>query len=233
MMYQSGDICAFLEDGEMEIGGRVDHQVKIRGLRIELGEIEAAMREIDGVEEAVVKDWGEGAGKYLCAYYSPQDVSEHSIRTMLAEKLPSYMIPSYFVSMKALPKTINVKVDRKALGEPDRTKIAHGDSSDKSMNMTERRMSKVWSEILGIGGIGPDDDFFELGGDSLAVINVQAALLQYGWTVSTKDFYDEKTLRRICRCINTKQQRKTDGTLESKLDVPVPEYSHFMPAELF
>ncbi len=232
MMYQSGDICAFLEDGEMEIGGRVDHQVKIRGLRIELGEIEAAMREIDGVEEAVVKDWGEGAEKYLCAYYSPQDISEHSLRGILAEKLPAYMIPSYFVSMQSLPKTINVKVDRKALGEPDWTKISHKDASDKSMNMTERRMSKVWSEILGIGGIGPDDDFFELGGDSLAVINVQAALLQYGWTISTKDFYDEKTLRRICRCINAKQQRRTEGTLDSKLDVPVPEYSHFSPTEL-
>ena len=232
MMYQSGDICAFLDDGEMEIGGRVDHQVKIRGLRIELGEIEAAMRAIDGVGEAVVKDWGEGANKYLCGYYSPKTVSEHDIRSILTEKLPSYMIPSYFESMQTLPKTINVKVDRKALKEPDRKNVAHKDSSDKTMTMTERRMSKVWSEILGVGGIGPEDDFFELGGDSLAVINVQAALLQFGWTVSTKDFYDEKTLQRICRCINAKHSHKAQETLESKLDMPVPEYSHLVPLQL-
>lgn len=232
MMYQSGDICAFLEDGEMEIGGRVDHQVKIRGLRIELGEIEAAMRAIDGVEEAVVKDWGEGANKYLCAYYSPKVIGEEEIREILADGLPAYMIPSYFVSMSELPKTLNVKVNRKALKEPDKKVVSHKEADDKTMSPDERRMSKVWSDILDIGGIGPDDDFFLLGGDSLAVINVQAAILQYGWAISTKDFYDARTLRRICTFINSQKQHKIEATIESKLDVPVPEYSHLVRMNL-
>ena len=97
-MYKTGDVCVFLEDGDIKMCGRIDHQIKIRGHRIELGEIEAAMRQYKGIEEAVVKDWGEGAAKYLCGYYVVSEpVSEGALREHLAKKLPSYMVPTFFV----------------------------------------------------------------------------------------------------------------------------------------
>ena len=231
MMYRTGDVCAFMQDGDVEICGRVDHQVKIRGLRIELGEIEAAMRSVDGIEEAVVKDWGEDVKKYLCAYYSvSKHVDEKVLRGILSDALPSYMIPSFFILMDEVPTTLNGKVDRKALLEPDRKELSKRASIEGvQMSGQERRMSKVWADILGISGIGPDDNFFELGGDSLAVINVQAALVQYGWSVSTKDFYEAQTLRGVCSCVNADQEHEPDKTIESKLDISVPPYAHLSP----
>lgn len=231
VMYQSGDICAFMENGEMEIAGRVDHQVKIRGLRIELGEIEAAMRAIDGIDEAVVKDWGKGADRYLAVYYAVScDLEEQTLRNMLGKTLPSYMIPSYFIGMKALPTTLNGKVDRKALTEPDR-KQRQG-SGNARLTPTERKMSRIWSEVLGVEGIGPDDNFFELGGDSLAVIKVQAAVLQYGWTIRTRDFYEQQTLGAVTACIGAEYEHETDDAVAHWLGVRIPEYKHLKRVDM-
>ncbi len=228
-MYQSGDICAFMENGEMEIAGRVDHQVKIRGLRIELGEIEAAMREVAGIEEAVVKDLDEGANKYLCAYYAMSSpVGQKDLRQHLSRKLPSYMVPSYFIGMNEMPMTLNGKVNRKALPLPDKEQVkAPPEDADFKFTELESRMKRVWSRILKIDDIRPEDSFFELGGDSFGVIKVQAAILQYGWTVRTQDFYDYQTLRGICERLNVEKsvQNKQDR-LSSKLDIRVPFYEH-------
>lgn len=235
VMYQSGDICAFLENGEMEIRGRVDHQIKIRGLRIELGEIEAALRTIKGVQEAVVKDWGDGAAKYLCAYYqASQDVTVEMLRKTLLEKLPAYMVPSYFVGMKKLPLTLNGKVNRKELKEPIRNLSLHKEGKeDALMSDIEKTMAKIWSKILKTRDIGSDDSFFALGGDSLSVIKVQAAIFQYGWTIRTQDFYDLQTLRRICAQINIKERKAVKSRpLDEGKSIQVPEYEHLGQAKL-
>ena len=237
MMYQSGDICAFMKNGEMEIRGRIDHQVKIRGLRIELGEIEAALREVDGIGEAVVKDWGEGEKKYLCAYYaSGCDIGADALRAHLLKKLPSYMIPSYFVGMRELPLTLNGKVNRKALTEPDREPLrSRVQTQDAPLSETEKKMAALWSRVLKVDDIGPKDSFFALGGDSLGVIKVQAAMLQYGWTVRTQDFFDHPTLRGICACLNDKKTNVKNvrlGALEEKRNVKIPEYAHLRDAGL-
>lgn len=232
IMYQTGDVCTFREDGDVEICGRVDHQVKIRGLRIELGEVEAAMRAVDGIDEAVVKDWGEGVNKYLCAYYAQSKlIDQDALRQTLGEQLPVYMVPSYFVAMDGLPTTLNGKVNRKMLLEPDRQAVRHITANVGNLSDDESKMGKVWSEVLGVEGIGPDDDFFVLGGDSLGVIKVQAAVLQYGWEIRTKDFYENKTLRAVCGCINAQQQSVQTGP-KDKLDVPIPEYMHLKPARM-
>ncbi len=235
MMYKTGDVCAFLEDGDLIMCGRVDHQVKIRGLRIELGEIEAALRSVKGVEEAVVKDWGEGAEKYLCAYYqTDQDISLEIIREQLLKKLPLYMIPSYYVSMKELPTTLNGKVNRKLLLEPDKSLIK-GKASAQTTQMSEkeRMMARIWSRILRVKDVSPDDSFFALGGDSLGVIKVQAAVLQYGWSIRTQDFYDLQTLRKICARINTKTSAAVKHVSPVKGGTnPVPEFQHLSQAKL-
>ena len=237
MMYQTGDLCAFMEDGDIEMCGRVDHQVKIRGLRIELGEIEAAMRQVKGVEEAVVKDWDEGVNKYLCAYYAmSREVSPETLRTYLGKKLPTYMVPSYFIGMEELPMTPNGKVNRKALPKPEKEKLQNRPRSrGGKLTAREKKMARVWSRILKIEGIGPDDNFFALGGDSLGVIKVQAAILQYGWSIRTKDFYQEQTLRKICARLNAEQTKtayETVQSLEEKRDVCIPEFPHLSRAKL-
>ncbi len=233
MMYKTGDVCAFLENGDMVMCGRVDHQVKIRGLRIELGEIEAALRGINGVDDAVVKDWGDGPDKYLCAYYqASKDVNAAMLREQLLMKLPTYMIPSFFIEMKKLPTTLNGKINRKELEEPNRS-LLQGKKKKQNVEMseTEKRMAKVWARILKTEGIIPDDSFFALGGDSLCVIKVQAAILQYGWTIRTQDFYDFQTLRGICARINSKQFRKAKTSVRLNQE-PVPEYAHLGQAKL-
>ena len=228
-MYQSGDICAFMENGEMEIKGRTDYQVKIRGLRIELGEIEAAIREVRGVGEAVVKDWGEGADKFLCAYYSTkQGVAPEALRQHLSEKLPAYMVPSFFIGMPELPLTLNGKVDRKKLIRPEREAFPRQAEVHENLNKSEKVMARIWKKVLKVGSVAPDDSFFELGGDSLGVIRVQAALLQYGWKIRTQDFYDYQTLHGICARLN---REKTVRETESKKGL-IREYSHITPAKM-
>jgi thioester reductase-like protein len=237
-MYKTGDVCVFLEDGDVEMCGRVDHQIKIRGLRIELGEIEAAMRQFKGIEEAVVKDWGEGAAKYLCGYYAMSEpVSEEALRLHLTKKLPAYMVPSWFVGMPELPTTLNGKVDRKMLTEPDRTSVSAKKASKGKLTEVEKKMARVWSRILKAGGIGPDDNFFALGGDSLGVIKVQAAVLQYGWAIRTRDFYEQQTLRKICQRLGKNGAEKPRSEeiyrrIESMRGIPVSGYPHLKPPVL-
>lgn len=234
MMYESGDICAFRPNGEMEIRGRVDYQVKIRGMRIELGEIEAAMRAVKGVKEAVVKDWGEGADRYLCAYYAMnQNVEPETIREYLGSRLPAYMVPSYFIGMKELPMTPNGKVNRKELLKPDRESVVKRPSGRGDMSETEQKMAKVWSRVLKTDGIGPGDSFFALGGDSLGVIKVQATVFQYGWTIRTKDFYECETLREVCERLNRQDAKPVQKVRGNKTkDIYIPEYGHLKKARL-
>lgn len=230
-MYASGDICAFMPSGEMEIRGRIDHQVKIRGMRIELGEIEAAMRSVKGIKEAVVKDWGEGAARYLCAYYAmSQNIEPDMLREYLSGRLPAYMVPSFFIGMEELPMTPNGKVNRKLLLEPDREAVKKKASSVADMTEGEKKMAKVWSRILRVGDIGPDDNFFALGGDSLGVIKVQAAVFQYGWTVRTKDFYELQTLRAVCARIG--REKTTVQRLPEKKLAAIPRRADLEPAKL-
>ncbi len=231
-MYKTGDVCVFFEDGDMEMCGRIDHQIKLRGLRIELGEIESALREMRGVEDAVVKDWGEGAFKYLCAYYVAADgINAETLRAYLNKKLPKYMIPSFFVRMNKLPTTLNGKVNRKALTEPERVdKKVYGNRIEK-MTDVENKMAGIWSRVLKADGIGPDSNFLELGGDSLGIIKAQAAALQYDWMLNTKDFYECKTLRELCMRING-QEVSSNNINNTQWDRHIPELSHIKPVKL-
>ncbi len=215
-MYQTGDVCVFRENGDIEMSGRADHQVKIRGLRIELGEIEAVLRAVKGVGEAVVKDWGEGAEKYLCAYYTAtEDVGEETLRAQLSAKLPVYMTPSFFICLASMPMTLNGKVDRKLLAEPKRQQLS-AEPTDDVMSDTEKKMARVWSRVLKTGGINSASNFFALGGDSLGVIKVQAAVLQYGWSVGTRTFYEQQTLRGVCAHVNTAEANQTDASSKAR-----------------
>jgi amino acid adenylation domain-containing protein len=169
-IYRTGDLARWLLDGSIEFLGRIDQQVKIRGYRIEPGEIENHLTGLDVVSKAVVitRD-GEGE-KFLCAYVVPEGGRELDVlelKNLLSKNLPDYMIPSYFVQLEAIPLTVNGKIERKALPEPDA--YGTGRSYIAPRNKIEEKLAEVWSEVLDIAkeNIGIDANFFELGGHSL------------------------------------------------------------------
>ncbi|MGG4207781.1 amino acid adenylation domain-containing protein, partial [Paenibacillus jamilae] len=172
-LYRSGDLAAWLPDGNIEYLGRIDHQVKIRGYRIELDEIETQLLNVEGVEEAVVLARQDGGGeKALVAYFvADRTLTVSEMRTSLAQGMPGYMIPSYFVQLERMPLTTNGKVDRKALPEPQGG-IQTGVEYVAPRNRTESELVKIWEEVLGYSGIGVLDNFFELGGHSLRATNL-------------------------------------------------------------
>ncbi|CAH8718930.1 non-ribosomal peptide synthetase [Paenibacillus thiaminolyticus] len=172
-LYRSGDLAAWLPDGNIEYLGRIDDQVKIRGYRIELDEIETQLLNVEGVEEAVVLARQDGGGeKALVAYFvADRTLTVSEMRTSLAQGMPGYMIPSYFVQLERMPLTTNGKVDRKALPEPQGG-IQTGVEYVAPRNWTESQLVKIWEEVLGYSGIGVLDNFFELGGHSLRATNL-------------------------------------------------------------
>jgi thioester reductase-like protein len=142
------------------------------------------------------------------------------------------MVPTFFVAMPALPTTLNGKVDRKALPEPERMRpAARGDQG--VMSAVEKKMARVWSRVLGVADIGPESNFFDLGGDSLGVIKVQAAILQYGWSVSTRTFYEKQTLRGVCASLNTGGAASVQlaENAEKRISA-VPDYPHLKPPKM-
>jgi amino acid adenylation domain-containing protein len=167
-LYSTGDLARWLADGNLEFLGRIDQQVKIRGFRVELGEIESQLLNHEYIREAVAVAREDERGlQYLCAYFvSEKELASPELREYLSRSLPGYMIPSYFVMVDKIPLTPNRKIDRKALPEP---KLKAGADFTVPRDDIERRLAKVWSEVLSIDGnvIGIDSNFFSLGGHSL------------------------------------------------------------------
>jgi amino acid adenylation domain-containing protein len=167
-IYKTGDLCRWLSDGNIEFLGRIDRQVKIRGFRIELEEIESQLLEHKNIAQAVVVAKADGKGdKYLCAYI--ESYNEHAaseLREYLANVLPGYMIPSYFIYLEKIPITSNGKIDRNALPDPELNK---GEEHIAPRDNIEEKLVKIWAEVLGIQKdvISIDSNFFELGGHSL------------------------------------------------------------------
>ncbi|MCG7317691.1 non-ribosomal peptide synthetase [Brevibacillus laterosporus] len=172
-IYRTGDLARWLPDGNIEYLGRIDHQVKIRGHRVELGEIESLLLQHPGIKEAAVLAREDYQGQsYLCAYMvSDKNLSVSEVREYVANELPNYMIPSYFVELDKMPLTPNDKIDRKALPEPDKNQDT-GKAYDAPRNKLEQSLAEIWQVVLGIEKIGIKDNFFELGGDSLKAMSV-------------------------------------------------------------
>ena len=166
-VYKTGDLARYLPNGDIEFLGRMDYQVKIRGFRIELEEIENSLIKIDGMKETVVVDKAKEDTKYLCAYYvSSKDYTIGELRNKLKEKLPDYMIPSYFIKLDSMPLTPNGKIDKKKLPEP-KGDIDTGAKYEDPRNELEKKLESIWKEVLGVSSISINDNFFELGGHSL------------------------------------------------------------------
>lgn len=176
-MYDTGDMGRWLKDGNIEFYGRADDQVKIRGHRIEPGEVgDALFRISKAITQAVVMARTVKGETSLVAYYVSSVVIDKAwLRQELRKLLPDYMIPSFFVEIKALPLTPNGKVDKKALPDVSGQDLIRKAYSAPATE-TERRMAAIWQEILGLGQVGATDNFFELGGNSLMITRVGSAI---------------------------------------------------------
>ncbi|MEH2050448.1 amino acid adenylation domain-containing protein [Nostoc sp.] len=198
-LYKTGDMARFRPDGNLEYLGRVDNQVKIRGFRIELGEIETVLREHSQVFQAVVIAREDIPGqKRLVAYVVPKEsqLTTDELRHFFKQKLPNYMVPSAFVLLKALPMTLNQKVDYHALPAPDLSRSVE-DKFVAPQTPTEERLAAIWSEILRLKQVGIHDNFFELGGDSILSIQVISRANQAGIQIAPKQLFQYQTIAEL------------------------------------
>ncbi|MFV9652959.1 non-ribosomal peptide synthase/polyketide synthase [Pseudomonas citrulli] len=190
-LYRTGDRVRQRDDGVIEYLGRLDHQVKLRGLRIELGEIETRLMQHPAVREAVVLVHG---GKQLVAYLVLEGETPTDLKAWLLGSLPEYMVPTHMVPLAKLPVTANGKLDRKALPLPDATPqqayIAPQDDLQKAL-------AAIWSDVLGVEQVGLDDNFFELGGDSIISIQVVSRARQAGIRLSPRDLFQYQSVRSL------------------------------------
>jgi hypothetical protein len=177
-LYATGDVVKRRSDGALDFLGRRDGQVKLRGFRIELEEIEAALRDHESVREAVAVVREDRAGDArLVAYATAREgasLDARGLRDHLKRKLPEHMVPSAFVVREALPLTPNGKVDRRALPAPD-------DGSRDAVSLApttalEKRIAAVWEDVLGVPRVGIHENFFDLGGHSLLLLQVHSRL---------------------------------------------------------
>ena len=213
-VYKTGDLARYLPDGSIEFVGRMDHQVKIRGFRIELGEIEAVLGGHPAVREALVmarKDTAEGKSgpdQRLLAYIVADTEAVptvHELREFVKQKLPSYMVPSAFVFLDALPLSTNGKIDRKALPAPERQTV--DESFRHPRSPTEIALADIWSEVLRQSEVGLDENFFDLGGHSLLAIRLMARIKnELGAELPLRILFEGPTVAQLAPKIHFKKQ---------------------------
>ncbi|HLP47788.1 MAG TPA: amino acid adenylation domain-containing protein [Candidatus Kapabacteria bacterium] len=197
--YKTGDLARWKPDGNIEYSGRSDHQVKIRGFRIELGEIEERLLKLETVKEAVVlvKE-DKNSEKYICAYLvSDAKINTPVLKDCLGKDLPDYMIPSKFIQLPHLPRSVNGKVDRNALPEPE---IDAGEEYIPPRNELERKLIGLWADVLGVEPelIGIDSNFFDLGGHSLsATVLVSRIHKEFNIKLPLKELFKSSTVRLL------------------------------------
>ncbi|MCM3783798.1 amino acid adenylation domain-containing protein [Neobacillus mesonae] len=194
-LYRTGDIGRWLPDGSIEYMGRKGEQVKLRGFRIELGEIESRLREMKGIQDAVVIVRTDGGDPKLCGYLvSESELDMREVKEQLKKSLPYYMIPSHFMQLASMPQTRSGKLDKKALPKPDREE---GSTYVAPRDETERCVAEVFEEILGMEHVGVHDNFYEMGGDSIKAIRIVSKLRERGYEISVRSIMQGKSIRSV------------------------------------
>ncbi|MER5337801.1 amino acid adenylation domain-containing protein [Micromonospora sp. NPDC002717] len=228
-LYRTGDLARWRTapggtGGVIEFLGRIDHQVKLRGLRIELGEIESALREQPGVAEAAVIVREDSPGDKRLTAYVVGGAEHAALKSALKETLPEYMVPSAFVTLDALPLSPNGKLDRRALPAPVVTREASV-ALVEPRDDTERLLAGIWSEVLGVDTLGIDDDFFDLGGHSMLATQVVAKIRKAehgGRPVGVMDLFQQRTIRELAAFMSGSAEADGPRRLLYELTKPIP-----------
>ena len=202
-MYRTGDRARYLPDGTIECLGRTDHQVKIRGFRIELGEIEAVLQQHAAVRQTVVVARDHAMGeKRLVAYVVPESapIDAAALRAHMRQGLPDYMIPAAIVSLDRLPLTVNGKIDRRALPEPDESVGATRVEVITARTHVERQLSVIFEEIFGLSTVGVHDNFFDLGGHSILAVRMMSRIASvFGKQLPLNAIFESPTIELLAK----------------------------------
>jgi aryl carrier-like protein len=203
-MYRTGDVARRLPNGEIQVLGRADTQIKLRGFRIELEEIEAVLSRSVGTAAVALREERPGA-PMLVGYLvraSAEGRSDEELRAKLAEHLPEYMIPSIWVRLDSLPMTPNGKLDRSALPAPD---IAAPQEQAFAAPKTplEESLASIWAEVLKVDRVGRDSDLFSLGADSIRLFQIAARANRQGIRLSARQLLDHRTVAALAAALET------------------------------
>jgi aryl carrier-like protein len=199
-MYRTGDLAKWLPDGQLQVLGRIDHQVKVRGFRIEPGEIEAVLMRAGGLSAAavVLREDHSGAPR-LVAYFvaaSGASPTEEQLRASLARELPEYMVPTALVRLERLPVSPNGKLDRAALPAPGITGTAT-DEFVAPQTALEIRMAAIWSEVLNVPRVSATLDLLKAGADSIQLFQIIARCSREGLRLTAKQLLQHRTVRAV------------------------------------
>jgi amino acid adenylation domain-containing protein len=222
--YRTGDLGRWCPDGTVEFLGRIDSQVKVRGLRIELGEIEAVLREQPGVRDAAVAVRQDEPGdQRLAAYLVAADPPDGAaLRSALRRRLPEHMVPATFDAVPELPLSPSGKLDRRRLPAPRRVRDVAAEYEAPG-TATQIMVADLWAGLLGVPRVGIDDDFFDLGGHSLLAVRVVAGLRRaIGAGVSVLDVFQHRTVRELASFIDAPADQRGQRALLHELTAPVP-----------
>jgi amino acid adenylation domain-containing protein len=199
-MYRTGDLARYCQDGQIQLLGRTDHQIKLRGHRIEPGEIEIVIERHPSVRQAVVALDGQGANLQLVGYirYAEASGDLDQIRLWLRERLPDYMVPGILVPLDEFPLTPNGKIDRKRLPSPQPVSREPGRDFISARNQTEQRLSELWSDTLHVDRPNIRDNFFDLGGHSLLLVQLHARLKrEFNANIAVVDLFRYPTIEGL------------------------------------
>jgi amino acid adenylation domain-containing protein len=221
-LYRTGDLVRHTSDGRLEFIGRIDQQIKIRGVRVELGEIEAVLREHPDIRDAVViAQEDESDDKRLVAYLissSLEAKSEALLQKWLFSKLPKILVPSFLIFLAEFPKTPNGKLDRRALPKPDSKSSSLRQETGSEL---ERRISEIWCDVLNVKSVGIEERFFDLGGHSLLMVEVHDQLRdKLGHEMALLDLFQYPTIRSLAKHLSERapvNSRQTTGVNRGKL----------------
>lgn len=206
IIYNTGDLAKFLPNGELICLGRTDFQVKVRGLRIELGEIESSICSYRGVKDAVVTVKFLDDREFLCGYFvSDGRVSLSSLKKHLSSRLPNYMVPSYLLQLDTFKYTPNGKIDRKDLPNP----VFEPKKIIPPKTELESKILKIWKSILSISEISTDDNFFEIGGDSLCALRLQIELMKENLNLNYGDIFKANTIASLAEFFENEKNVST------------------------
>ncbi|KZN49806.1 non-ribosomal peptide synthetase [Pseudoalteromonas luteoviolacea] len=200
-LYRTGDNGCWNEKGYIEFKGRKDFQVKVRGYRIEMGEIEHCLLKRSEIKHVAVIDKEHNQQKALVAYLVGElnaSIDLDDVRQFVAQQLPEYMVPAAFVVIDALPLTLNGKLDRKALPEPE---FSASTEYQAPRNELEAELCDIWQGVLGLEKVGIKDNFFQIGGDSIVSISLVSALRRAGYSLKVKDIFVAPSVAELAEFI--------------------------------
>ena len=234
-IYRTGDLVYRISDGNIVFAGRTDHQIKLRGFRIELDEIEKQLQQFNEIDQSLVVHAEVNGSKCLIAYYkSESEIEEAHLRDYLGKILPDYMIPSYFKWLAEFPLTNNGKIARRQLPLPENDQA---DTYVARKTAEEKLLAEVWSAVLGLEKVGVEDNFFNVGGDSIKAIQICSRVRNNGYLLTVENIFKQQKISKIAEKLEKLNEQIDQSEVIGKvalspiqywfLNGPVQNKNHF------